>query len=112
MDDDFNTPVALSALFELARTINREEDAGAPTAAVSFAQARLKRLAGVLGLTLSAPRRDASVDIEPFVDMLLEVRQELRSRKQWDLADSIRTRLEELGVRLEDTSSGSVWRRP
>ncbi|MGA7670174.1 MAG: cysteine--tRNA ligase [Nitrolancea sp.] len=112
MDDDFSTPVALSALFELARTINREEDAGAPTAAVSFAQARLKRLAGVLGLTLSAPRRDASVDIEPFVDMLLEVRQELRSRKQWDLADSIRTRLEELGVRLEDTSSGSVWRRP
>ncbi len=111
MDDDFTTPVALSALFELARTINREEDAGAPRQAIAHAQARLKRLAGVLGLTLSASRRDASVDVEPFVAMLLDIRQELRARKQWDLADSIRARLEELDVRLEDTPSGTVWRR-
>ncbi len=111
MDDDFNTPVTLSALFELARTINREEDAGAPTSAVAYAQSTLKRLAGVLGLTLSASRRESTVDVEPFVDMLLDVRKELRERKQWDLADSIRTRLEELGVRLEDTPSGTIWRR-
>ncbi len=111
MDDDFNTPVTLSALFELARTINREEDAGAPTSAVTYAQSALKRLAGVLGLTLSASRRESTVDVEPFVNMLLDVRKELRERKQWDLADSIRTRLEELGVRLEDTPSGTVWRR-
>ncbi len=109
MDDDFNTPMALAALFELARAINREEDAGAPTGAVSFAQANLKRLAGVLGLTLTASRKDASGDIEPFVSMLLDVRQQLRERKQWDLADSIRSRLENLGVRLEDTPAGTSW---
>jgi cysteinyl-tRNA synthetase len=111
MDDDFNTPVALSALFELARTINREEDAGAPVHAVVYAQATLKRLADVLGLTLTTSSSATSADIEPFVAMLLDVRQELRERKQWDLADSIRSRLEELGVRLEDTPTGTTWHR-
>ncbi len=111
MDDDFNTPVALATLHELARAINREEDAGAPTAAVAYAQANLKRLAGVLGLTLAPSHVDSHADIEPFVTMLLDVRQQLRERKQWDLADSIRSRLEELGVRLEDSPAGTTWHR-
>lgn len=111
MDDDFNTPIALSALFELARAVNREQDAGAPSPTVAFAQASLKRIAGVLGLTLSPSRHQMGADIGPFVTMLLEVRQQLRERKQWDLADSIRSRLEELGVRLEDTPTGTTWRR-
>lgn len=111
MDDDFNTPVALSALFELARAVNREEGAGAPAAAVAFAQSNLRRLAGVLGLTLATPRRDSGVDIEPLVGLLLDVRQQLRERKQWDLADTIRSKLDELGVRLEDTAGGTTWHR-
>jgi len=110
MDDDLNTPVALSHLFELSRAINRERDAGAPADAVAYAQSVLKELAGVLGLTLeTAPQRDET--IEPFVDLLLEVRAELRKQRLWDLADRIRIRLGELGIRVEDTAQGSTWRR-
>ena len=109
MDDDFNTPMALATLFELARTINREQDAGATTASIAGAQAVLKRLASVLGLTLTPTRTDSRAIVEPLVSILLDVRQQLRERKQWDLADSIRTRLEEIGVRLEDAPSGTAW---
>ncbi|HVX30946.1 MAG TPA: DALR domain-containing protein, partial [Nitrolancea sp.] len=111
MDDDFNTPVALAALFELARAINREAAAGAPAEAISWAQATLVRLAGVLGLKLQDRAGDAHGDIAPFVELLLDVRSQLRERKQWDLADTIRDRLETLGVRLEDTPTGTEWRR-
>jgi cysteinyl-tRNA synthetase len=111
MDDDFNTPVALATLFELARTINREEDAGASAEAIGWAQSTLVRLAGVLGLTLREARTATETDIGPFVNLLLEVRQQLRERKQWDLADSIRDRLEQLGLRLEDSASGTAWRK-
>lgn len=111
MDDDFNTPVALASLFELARAINREEDAGAPAEAITLAQATLMKLAGVLGLTLREDAGAAHGDIAPFVELLLDVRRQLRERKQWDLADSIREQLEALGLRLEDTPVGTEWRK-
>ena len=111
MDDDFNTPVALASLFDLARTINREADAGAPDEAIRWAQATLVRLAGVLGLTLREDASTSDRDITPFVGLLLTVRRQLRERKQWNLADSIREELEALGIRLEDTPTGTEWRR-
>jgi len=111
MDDDFNTPVALASLFELARAINREEDSGAPGEAISWAQAKLVKLAGVLGLTLRDDADASQGDIAPFVELLLDVRSQLRERKQWDLADSIRNQLEALGLRLEDTPAGTMWRK-
>ncbi|HEX7101757.1 MAG TPA: DALR domain-containing protein, partial [Nitrolancea sp.] len=111
MDDDFNTPIALASLFELARAINREEDSGAPAEAVRSAQATLVKLAGVLGLTLLEDDDASHGDIAPFVDLLLDVRRQLRERKQWDLADSIRDQLEALGLRIEDTPASTEWRR-
>ncbi|MDI3340205.1 MAG: cysteine--tRNA ligase, partial [Sphaerobacter sp.] len=111
MDDDLNTPVALSHLFELARAINRGQDQGAPRGASAYAQATLKELAGVLGLTLEDAALPANAAVAPFVDLLLEVRSELRQQRLWDLADRIRIRLGELGIRVEDTPQGTVWRR-
>ncbi len=110
MEDDFNTPVALAQLFDLAREINREEAAGTAPETVAYAQSVLKELAGVLGLTLREPER-ADEAIEPFVELLIAVRRDLRERKQWDLADQIRSRLTELGIALEDTAQGTTWRR-
>jgi len=106
MDDDLNTPQALAALFDLAREINRARDAGR---SVAGAQATLRELAGVLGLTLA--ERDASLAAAPFIEVLVEVRNDLRRAKQFELADRIRSRLGDLGVTLEDTPQGTVWRR-
>ena len=105
MDDDFNTPQAIAVLFDLARETNRARDEGF---AVSEGLAALRELAGVLGLTLQ--ERLAQLEAKPFVDLLVAVRDDLRAAKQWPLADRIRSGLGELGVTLEDTPQGTVWK--
>ncbi len=110
MDDDFNTPVALAALFDLARAINRELAENPEAPEVRFAQAGLQDLAAVLGLKLE--ERDASTgDSAPFIDLLVEVREKLRQSRQFDLADEVRDRLSALGIVIEDSADGSRWRR-
>ncbi len=107
MDDDFNTAQAVAVLFELAREINKARAEGV---GVARAQETLAELAGVLGLTLQEPKKPA-LDAAPLVELLIEVRNELRQAKAWGLADRIRARLLELGVVLEDTAKGTIWRR-
>ena len=110
MDDDFNSPVAVAALFDLARAINRGRAAGAPAAAAESARQTLVGLAGVLGLDLSQATPGGG-DAGPFIDLLLRVRQELRSAKQWVLSDLVRDELASLGIVVEDTADGPVWSR-
>ena len=113
MDDDFNTSSALAALFELARAINTARTQGVSGPFFEAAQRTLKELAGVLGLTLEGRKGEeeaGQLAAKPFIDLLVEVRQELRRRKLWDLADTIRDRLKELSISLEDTPEGTVWR--
>jgi cysteinyl-tRNA synthetase len=109
MDDDFNTSVALSHLFELVRAINQARDTGTGTEALETAQSTLQELSGILGLRL-ATVRTSQREAAPFVDLLVELRTRLRREKQWALADEIRNRLMELGVVVEDTKEGSTWR--
>jgi cysteinyl-tRNA synthetase len=107
MNDDLNSAQGVAALFDLARDINRARDEGRD---VREAQALLRDLAGVLGLTLAeSEERAAELAARPFVDLLVEVRRELRSAKQFALADLVRNRLGELGITLEDTPQGTVW---
>jgi cysteinyl-tRNA synthetase len=109
MDQDLNTSGALAALFDLVRAVNTARDAGAAAPALEGAQATLRELAGVLGLRLSGARRSGK-DIAPFVELLIETRAALRKAKQFELADSIRKRLTDLGVTLEDGPTGTRWR--
>jgi len=110
MDDDFNTSGALSHLFELVRSINQARDAGVGEGSLGQTQAELRYLAGVLGLRLEE-EGGAAQPASPFIDLLLEVRGEMRKAKQWAIADRIRDRLAELGVLIEDGKSGTTWRR-
>jgi len=105
MDDDLNTSGAIAAMFDLAREINRGRDEGR---AIEDAQATLRELAGVLGLTLVEP--EAGQAVGPFIDLLVELRTELRGKREFELADRIRKRLEEAGVTLEDGAEGTRWR--
>jgi len=108
MDDDLNTSSGLAQLFELAKDINRARESGASASGVAAAQKTLLQLAGVLGLTLEESERDLGA--KPFVDLLLEVRQELRGAKQYALADRIRKEIEQLGIVVEDRAGGTSWR--
>ncbi|MDP3063297.1 MAG: cysteine--tRNA ligase, partial [Chloroflexota bacterium] len=107
LDDDLNTPQASAALFDLARETNRARDEGMD---VSAAQQTLRELGGLLGLTFKARESKDAVAVEPFIQLLIETRKELRAAKQYALADAIRNKLAALGVALEDTPQGTVWR--
>jgi cysteinyl-tRNA synthetase len=106
MEDDLNATQAVGALFDLAREINRGRDEGRP---VEEAQATLRELAGVLGLTLA--EEETGIAARPFIDLLVTVRDELRAAKLYELSDSVRARLAELGIALEDGAEGTRWRR-
>jgi cysteinyl-tRNA synthetase len=108
MDDDFNTPLALAGLYELVKAINTARDNGASEAQLEPAQATLRELTGVLGLRLQ--EKQGSGDADKFIDLLVQVRGEVRKQKLWQLSDLIRDQLKELGVAIEDTKEGTKWR--
>jgi cysteinyl-tRNA synthetase len=107
MDDDFNTPLALASLYELSKAVNTARDSGATAAQLQTAQDALRELTGVFGLRLT--EKTGSGGADPFIDLLLEVRAEVRAQKLWALSDLIRDRLKELGVTVEDSKQGSTW---
>jgi cysteinyl-tRNA synthetase len=107
MDDDFNSSSALAALFELVRAINTARDSGATDAQLEPAQKTVRSLAGVLGLRLS--EKKSSGDADRFVNLLVEIRTEMRKQKNWPMSDLIRDRLKELGVMIEDSKDGTSW---
>ncbi|MDY3145522.1 MAG: DALR domain-containing protein, partial [Succinivibrionaceae bacterium] len=116
MDDDFNTPLALSVLFELAREVNSLKEKN-DAAAVSAGQ-MLRKLGGVLGILQDSPESflkggSQSVDEggDAEIEALVKERNEARARKDWKAADAARNRLQELGIVLEDGLNGTVWRR-
>ncbi|MFZ5922917.1 MAG: cysteine--tRNA ligase [Chloroflexota bacterium] len=108
MDDDFNTSGALAGLFDLVRTINTARDAGATSEQLAPAQSTLRELTGVLGLRLA--EKTGSGDADKFIELLVEVRGEVRKQKLWPLSDLIRDRLKQLGVTIEDNKDGTTWR--
>lgn len=113
MDDDFNTPGALAVLFELAREINKlkAEDQGKANLLAS----RLKQLAGVLGLLEQDPETflqgNAADDEVSKIETLIKQRNDARAAKDWAAADAARDALKEMGVVLEDSASGTTWRK-
>jgi cysteinyl-tRNA synthetase len=114
MDDDFNTPLALAALFDLAREVNRLRETD--TAAAAGLAARLRELAGVLGLLrqpaedyLKGAGEEHSDDAD--IDALVAERDEARRLRDFARADRIRDELQSRGVVLEDSAAGTTWRR-
>ncbi|PKO14080.1 MAG: cysteine--tRNA ligase [Chloroflexi bacterium HGW-Chloroflexi-10] len=109
MDDDFNSAGALGGFFDLVRVINQTRTMGATAAELQPAQDKLRELTGVLGLTLLTHDNAAS-KADAFIDLILDLRTNLRKDKQWSYSDLIRDRLKELGVTLEDNKDGTTWR--
>jgi cysteinyl-tRNA synthetase len=105
MDEDLNTPQALAVLFDLAKEINRARD---EQRGVGEAQALLLELGDVLGLRLEQSER--AIEAAPFIDLLVQIRTELRAAKQWQLADRVRDGPAALDVTLEDGAEGTTWK--
>jgi len=106
MDDDFNAPQAVAAIFDLVREINRGNEKGLD---IRDAQNTLRELADVIGFTLKESKK-LSAQEEKEIKSLIATRNEYRKAKEWKLADEVRERLSKMGVAIEDTAKGTVWK--
>ena len=113
MDDDFNTPNALSVLFEMAREINKLKTEDAEKA--NGLAARLRELGAILGLLQQEPEKflQAGSDDDEVakIEALIKQRNEARAAKDWATADAARNELTAMGIVLEDGANGTTWRK-
>jgi len=112
MNDDFNTPVAVSVLFDVARELNKVKD-HAPEQAAILANT-LRSLGGLLGLLQDDPeaflKGDSDDDAE--IAQQIQARIDAKKAKDWATADKIRNDLKAAGIILEDAPDGiTSWRR-
>ncbi len=112
MSSDFNTPRALSAIMGLVKLINTDIAEKENVTLARLAVRVLRDFNKVFGVLDDVFGRRAAASIQDdLVDLLVEVRSELRKRKLYDLADYIRERLAALGVLLSDQPGGkTIWR--
>ncbi|MDA9614539.1 cysteine--tRNA ligase [Pseudomonadota bacterium] len=110
MNDDLNTPEALSLLFQLAKSINSSSD---PIQKMKYG-ATLKELSGVLGLLQDDPKTffqfGATLSDEE-IDQQIALRNRARDEKDFQTADKIRDSLLEQGIILDDSSEGTTWKK-
>ena len=108
MDDDFNSALALAAVYDLVKQINQARSDGANYEQLTQAQAVFIELTNTLGLVLEEESTSTtSADI--FIDLLVRIRRDLRTEKNWAMSDKIRDELKALGVQLEDSKDGTTW---
>jgi len=115
MDEDFNTPVAISVLFDVTRESNARAESGSASRGTLMAYDVFYRELGdtVLGLVpgeLGGAGTDAAGLADDLMRLLLALRAEFRSKKEWARADAIRDQLLQAGVALEDGPEGTRWR--
>ncbi len=123
MDDDFNPAGAIGVLHEMAREVNafveqtkletkRDEKA---LRSLGAAVSTVRHLGGLLGLfeqpTAGASRDGSGELVGQLMSLLIDLRQESRKTKNFAMADTIRKRLTDLGITLEDRADGTIWRK-
>ena len=118
MDDDFNTALALASVFDLCKEINvfinREDfiNDEANNLLLKNTAELLNDIDGVLGLLIGM--KDNGNDNElsgKLMELIIELRQQARAKKDWATADTIRDNLKNLGIIIEDTSQGVRWKK-
>jgi cysteinyl-tRNA synthetase len=106
VDDDFDTPAAIAVVFETARDANVAFDENRAGDAVRLVAA-VRRMCDALGIELY----DDVPELDDDVAALVRAREDARARRDWAEADRIRDELLTRDIVLEDTASGTVWRR-
>ncbi len=117
MDDDFNTSGAIAAIFELITSANKfaaehEELSDKGRAVLGRVGSALIDLCQILGIQVGkeAVRAEDESLVNDLMKLIIAVRQRARERKDWSTADEIRDGLAALGIKLEDTREGTIWK--
>lgn len=122
MNDDFSSGGAVACLFEIRRILNsfindmKLEVGGADSdkAALKLGLTLLKELTNLLGVLRTSPAKKAGADdglASGLMDLILDIRADARTNKNWAVADKIRNALKALNIVVEDSPSGARWTR-
>ena len=110
MDDDFNAPMLIANLFEAVRRINLVND-GKETLSATDRDLMKKEMTAfvldVLGLQVGVANSDSK--LAPVMDLVLELRQQARTNKDWTTSDKIRDGLAAAGITVKDSKEGTSW---
>lgn len=107
LNDDFNTPIALSILFEIAKEINTSNDEDLQGALSTL----MRKLGNFIGILQSSDFLTCGAKLSNNeIDAKIMQRQTAKKNKDFVKADKIRDELSLLGIILEDSSSGTIWR--
>ncbi|MEM2455264.1 MAG: DALR domain-containing protein, partial [Candidatus Bathyarchaeia archaeon] len=117
MDDDFNTPLAIAAVFEIIKAINtymsQNNIIEKSTKKKVYETIRIF-VEDVLGIKIRVEgwreTEKQMAIVKGLMDLILEVRQEMRKRKEWKISDEIRDKLQKMGFIIEDTPKETRWR--
>ncbi len=105
MDDNFNTPVALSVLFDIVSMANKVTS----PAILLYAKDTILKLSSIFGL--SYKKMEVEPEFKAYIAEKIKERDEARKAKDFEKSDSIREELFKLGIILEDTKEGTTWRK-
>ena len=106
MDNDFNTPSAFSSIFDLIREVNRDiNQSNISKNSLTKLKALIIEFGVILGFDFPIKQDNEEGLEEDLVDLIKDVREKLREKKEWELSDEIRSRLKDLDIVLEDKST-------
>jgi cysteinyl-tRNA synthetase len=112
MDDDFNSPIAISHLFEAVRIINSVNDNKETITAEDLELLKTtynEFVYNILGLKPEAETGQDNNLVEGLMELIIEMRKEVRNRKDWATSDLIRDKLSALHIQLKDGKEGTTW---
>ncbi|KAI4469318.1 cysteinyl-trna synthetase [Holotrichia oblita] len=112
LNDDLNTPMVISALFDWAKIINRLNDGTETISASDLDDLRIlvhRMVFDILGLSGEQAATGMNELVAPLVGILLDLRTEAKDRKDWVAADYIRKRLSVIGINVKDGKEGPEW---
>jgi len=108
MDEDMNTVGAIQAIMKFIKKVNNSLDNEKQI--LEQAHEKIMTLMGVLGINLSSSTSKSETSLSSLVELLIELRSDLRKAKQYELGDKIRDSLLNLNIQLEDKPEGTIWK--
>ncbi len=106
MDEDLNTSKAIGRVYSLIKDINLQIDSIGNDTAVLYEDS-LKSSLQILGIRVR--EKELGAYTPALLDLILQIRKNLRDEKRYGLADQIRSSLSQIGITIKDTSKGSSW---
>lgn len=116
MDDNFNTPQALKYVFEVSNTLNKYiNSTDSPNYSIILKSYEFFKMVGeIFGIfdeLLGSSTTTADTKEEELINILINLRADLKKEKNYDLSDKIRNKLKEIGIILEDSPKGTIWKK-